>query len=150
MRLPSARGPVSAALIDLLTGRGTSLPERPELDEDDLHLTLFVCYELAYRGWDGVDDAFEWDPEVLRLRAHAERRFEAQLHDLAGPPEPVDPAAVPGLLRELADADDGPSLSGYLRGRANHEQFREFVMQRSVYHLKEADAVAWLVPRLEG
>ncbi|WP_229074693.1 iron-containing redox enzyme family protein [Actinoplanes sp. DH11] len=151
MKLPSARGPVSAALIDVLTGKATSLPVRPVLDdEDDLHLTLFICYELAYRGWDGVDDAWEWDPGVLRLRARAEERFTALLHDLAGPPEPADPATVPARLRELADADFGPSLSGYLRGRATYDQFREFVMQRSVYHLREADPHTWAIPRLGG
>ncbi|WP_433830588.1 iron-containing redox enzyme family protein [Actinoplanes sp. CA-015351] len=151
MKLPSARGPVSAALIDVLSGRSTELPARPVLDDDgDLHLTLFVCYELAYRGWDGVDDSWEWNPGVLRLRAVAEERFMAALRDLAGPPEPVDPATVPQRLRELADADDGPSLSGYLRGRATHEQFREFVAERSVYHLKEADPHTWAIPRLAG
>ncbi|MEU4693560.1 iron-containing redox enzyme family protein [Actinoplanes sp. NPDC023714] len=151
MRLPSARGPVSAALIGYLTGQSTTIPAQPDLgNDDDLHMTLFVCYELAYRGWDGVDDAFEWDPEVLRLRALAEARFTAQLHELVGAPEPVDPATVPARLRELADADDGPSLSGYLRGRATYEQFREFVMQRSVYHLKEADPHTWAIPRLGG
>jgi hypothetical protein len=31
------------------------------------------------------------------------------------------------LLAEVVAADDGQSLSGYLRGRATHEQFREFV-----------------------
>ncbi|MEU8243518.1 iron-containing redox enzyme family protein [Actinoplanes missouriensis] len=151
MKLPSARGPVSAALIDVLTGRSATLPSRPVLDDsDDLHLTLFICYELAYRGWDGVDDAWEWDPAMLRLRALAEQRFMAALHDVAGPPEPVDPATVPSRLRELADADIGPSLSGYLRGRATYEQFREFVMHRSVYHLREADPHTWAIPRLGG
>ncbi|BBH67589.1 hypothetical protein ACTI_42740 [Actinoplanes sp. OR16] len=151
MRLPSARGPVSAALIAYLTGESTTIAiDADPDDDDDLHLTLFTCYELAYRGWDGVDDAFEWDPEVLRLRAVAEKRFEAQLHDLVGAPGPADPATVPAVLRELADADGGPSLSGYLRGRATYDQFREFVTQRSVYHLREADPHTWAIPRLGG
>ena len=46
--------------------------------------------------------------------------------------------------------DDGPGLSGYLRGRATHEQFREFVTHRSVYHLREADPHTWAIPRLGG
>jgi hypothetical protein len=151
MKLPPARGPVSAALIDVLAGHRTTLPERPDLhDEDDLHLTLFLGYELAYRGWDGVDDALEWDPALLRLRAQAEEHFMRTLHALAGPPEPVDPAEVPARLRELADHDDGPSLSGFLRGRATYGQFREFVAQRSVYHLREADPHTWAIPRLGG
>lgn len=151
MKLPAARGPVSAALIDVLAGKGGTLPAEPAFaDEDDLHMTLFVGYELFYRGWDGVDDAWEWDLDVLRLRAAAERRFLAFLTDLAGPPEPVAPETVPAVLRELTGQDFGPSLSGFLRARATHEQFREFVTLRSVYHLREADPHSWAIPRLGG
>ncbi|MDI6103376.1 iron-containing redox enzyme family protein [Actinoplanes sp. NEAU-A12] len=151
MKLPSPRGSVSAALIDTLAGRRTTLPHTPVPDDDeDLHLALFVCYELAYRGWDGVDDRWEWDPGLLRARRALEDHFETALHALAGPPEPVDASAVPHRLIELATADDGPSLSGYLRGRATHEQFREFVTHRSVYHLREADPHTFTIPRLAG
>ncbi|MBM2616645.1 iron-containing redox enzyme family protein [Actinoplanes sp. LDG1-06] len=152
MQLPEARGRVSAALIDVLGGRAGKLPAFARFDsDDDLHLTLFVCYELAYRGWDGVDDRWEWDPGMLRLRAAAEKRFLEFLHALAGPPETgVDPATVPQRLTEIVAADDGPAMSGYLRGRATHEQFREFVMHRSVYHLREADPHTWAIPRLAG
>jgi hypothetical protein len=41
-------------------------------------------------------------------------------------------------------------LSGYLRGRATYEQFREFVTHRSVYHLREADPHTYVIPRLAG
>ncbi len=150
MKLPSARGPVSAALIDVLDGRGGTLPATPRFgDAEDLHLTLFICYEFAYRGWDGVSDRWEWDPELLRIRAVAEEQFESTLHELAGPPAPVDPATVPGQLREIVEAD-GPSLSGHLRARATREQFREFVTHRSVYHLREADPHTYVIPRLAG
>src|SRR3954451_17684758 len=72
MKLPSARGPVSDALVRVLSGDPDGLPATPLFaDDDDLHLTLFIAYELAYRGWDGVDDRWEWDPAVLRLRAAA-------------------------------------------------------------------------------
>ncbi|MQA17771.1 MAG: iron-containing redox enzyme family protein, partial [Pseudonocardiaceae bacterium] len=36
----------------------------------------------------------------------------------------------------------------YLQRSATLEQFREFVVHRSVYHLKEADPHTWAVPRL--
>jgi hypothetical protein len=147
MKLPSARGPVSAGLIDALNGNGSRLPPaRPE-GEDDLQLALFVCYELAYRGWDGVDDRWEWNPGLLTVRGALEEQFEAGLHDLAGPPTPADPATVPAQLAGIVAADDGPSLSGYLRSRATYEQFREFVALRSVYHLREADPHTWAIPR---
>ncbi|SNY53228.1 iron-containing redox enzyme family protein [Paractinoplanes atraurantiacus] len=151
MKLPTARGSVSAALIDALGGRGGSLPATPVFDDDeDLHLSLFICYELAYRGWDGVDDLWEWDPDVLRVRAAAERVFEATLTELAGPPPRVDPATVPAELAKIVEEDDGPSLSGYLRGRATLEQFREFVAHRSIYQLREADPHTFAIPRLGG
>ena len=37
------------------------------MTDEDLQLTLAICYELHYRGFDGVDDAWEWDPELLSL-----------------------------------------------------------------------------------
>jgi hypothetical protein len=151
MKLPVPRGSVSAALIDTLGGTGATLPRTPVPDDDDdLHLALFVCYELAYRGWDGVDDRWEWDLGVLELRRSLEDRFEAELHALAGPPEPADAGTVPHRLNELVTADDSPSVSGFLRGRATYEQFREFVTHRSVYHLREADPHTFMIPRLAG
>ncbi|WP_411267254.1 iron-containing redox enzyme family protein [Actinoplanes sp. KI2] len=142
---------MSAAVIDALSGRGVALPATPAPDgEEDLQLALFVCYELAYRGWDGVDDRWEWDPDLLRLRAALEHRFESALHRLAGPAAAVDPATVPARLADLAAADDGPSLSRFLRGRATHEEFREFVIHRSVYQLREADPHTYVIPRLAG
>jgi hypothetical protein len=37
-----------------------------------------------------------------------------------------------------------------LQRRADLGQFREFVMHRSIYHLKEADPHTWAIPRLRG
>ncbi|MEV6847015.1 iron-containing redox enzyme family protein [Actinoplanes sp. NPDC051411] len=151
MKLPGPRGALSGALIDVLAGKATDLPAgRAPDDDEDLQLALFVCYELAYRGWDGVDDAWEWDPGLLSVRAALEDHFAAGLRELTGPPAATDPADVPALLAEAVAADDGPSLSGYLRGRATREQFREFVVHRSVYHLREADPHTWAIPRLAG
>ncbi|WP_345151865.1 iron-containing redox enzyme family protein [Nonomuraea rubra] len=50
----------------------------------------------------------------------------------------------------MVAADDGPSLSGFLARRADLRQFREFVIHRSIYHLKEADPHTWAIPRLAG
>jgi hypothetical protein len=151
MKLPGARGALSDALIDVLADKATSLPiGRAPDDDEDLQLALHVCYELAYRGWDGVDDGWEWDPGLLTLRAELEEHFAAGLRELTGPAVAADPAEVPRLLGELVAADDGPPLSGCLRGRATRRQFREFVIHRSVYHLREADPHTWAVPRLCG
>jgi len=159
MKLPAPRGPVSAAVIGVLGGGAAGLsgvaprPGPPEsvLRDEDLQLALFVCYELHYRGWDGVDDRWEWSPDLLRVRALVEERFEEALRAIAGTASgPVEPRAMPRLLAAIVEGDDGPSLSGHLGARAGYEQFREFVMHRSVYHLREADPHTWAIPRLAG
>ncbi|SCL28725.1 iron-containing redox enzyme family protein [Micromonospora inyonensis] len=154
--LPRPRGPVSAALVAALREPPHDLrthldcdPVEPLTDED-LQLTLFLCYELHYRGWTGVDEAWEWQPSLLALRARVERRFEAALRQLVGPLPAVRPADLPAALAALARADDGPSLAAALHRRATLAQFREFVTHRSIYHLKEADPHSWAIPRLGG
>ncbi|WP_436536013.1 iron-containing redox enzyme family protein [Actinoplanes sp. HUAS TT8] len=145
MKLPSPRGPLSENLVDVLHRGSGDLSTEPDGDED-VQLSLFICYEMAYRGWDGVDDEWEWHPSLLRVRADLEQRFGERL----GRPEPADPQGVAAALAAIVAADDGPSMSGYLRGRATREQFREFVAHRSVYHLREADPHTWAIPRLGG
>ncbi|HEX8689437.1 MAG TPA: iron-containing redox enzyme family protein, partial [Solirubrobacterales bacterium] len=54
------------------------------------------------------------------------------------------------LLFELEEGDDGVSLSRHLEREAGIEQFREFVVHRSLYQLKEADPHSWAIPRLAG
>jgi hypothetical protein len=50
----------------------------------------------------------------------------------------------------LVDEDDSPQLSPYLERRASVDQFREFLIHRSAYQLKEADPHSWAIPRLDG
>jgi hypothetical protein len=160
MRLPEPRGPLTRALCtDLDTGTlspaTVGLAERtaaaatdPLLDED-LQLALAICYELHYRGFDGVDEDWEWDPELLRLRAHLERAHTVALRALVGEPEVTD-EPVDQQLTALIAADDGPSLSRYMARTGSLEQWREYLTLRSVYHLKEADPHTFAVPRLSG
>jgi hypothetical protein len=147
MKLPTPRGPVSEALIDALTRPPHDVTAGEPSDADDLHLALFVCYELHYRGWDGVDDAWEWQPGLLAVRARLEALFEADLRTLGVPVAVKD---VPHALIDLTREAGGPSLSGFIRGRATREQFREFAAHRSVYHLREADPHTFAIPRLSG
>jgi hypothetical protein len=150
--LPLARGPVSEALVAALHDRPHQL-DRPsgDIEAEDLQLALYCCYELHYRGFDGVADEWEWEPSLLALRAELERRFEAELLKLAGPAgEPPDPAEIDVALRELMLADDGPSLSTYVEREATLEQVLEFMIHRSAYQLKEADPHSWAMPRLWG
>jgi hypothetical protein len=41
-------------------------------------------------------------------------------------------------------------VSRFLKSSAGREQFAEFLIHRSAYHLKEADPHSWAIPRLEG
>jgi hypothetical protein len=158
--LPSARGAASAALLDGLRRAPHTLPSldlpvatADPLADDDLQLALYLCYELHYRGLDGVDEQWEWEPSLLALRAGLEAEFEAAL----GSAVPRDEAAsLPAAeemdvaLRAIADADDGPSLSRHLEREGTLEQFLEFCVHRSAYQLKEADPHSWALPRLGG
>jgi hypothetical protein len=53
-------------------------------------------------------------------------------------------------LRAIADADEAPSLSRHLERHGTLEQFKEVVVHRSAYQLKEADPHSWAIPRLAG
>jgi len=139
--------PAAQAAADRLVAGVTDV-----LADEDLQLSLTVLYELHYRGIDGVDDAWEWQPDLLRLRADLEAVFEEALRDLVPVPESGARTAheVAQALFDLTAADAGPSLSAYVAKRATDEQLREFVVQRSVYHLKESDPHSWALPRLSG
>jgi hypothetical protein len=155
-QLPSPRGPVSELLAQALDDRPGELPPvdpvsaGDPLADEDLNLSLYLCYELHYRGLPGVDDRWEWNPSLLRLRAQLEEQFEEALTEAV----PLTAEAVPAdqidvALREIA-AQEGASLSSYVRGRATLEQVREFLVHRSAYQLKEADPHCWAIPRLHG
>jgi hypothetical protein len=161
MRLPEPRGPLSEALFDDLT-TGTTLSSTAvrradrvaaegscALTDEDLQIGLAVCYELHYRGFDGVTDDWEWDPALLRLRAGLERRHLAALREIVGVPA-ASGASIDRRLAALVAADDGPSLSSFMAKQGTLEQWREYLTLRSVYHLKEGDPHTFAIPRLSG
>jgi Iron-containing redox enzyme len=160
MRLPEPRGPLTRALqTDLtrtapLSAATLAAAERAAgvadpLTDDDLQLALAVAYELSYRGFDDVDDDWEWEPSLVALRRVLERSHLTALRALAGPPQPsAEP--VDRQLTALIAADDGPSLSSWLSKEGSLEQWREYLAVRSVYHLKEGDPHTFAVPRLSG
>ncbi|MEO7556871.1 MAG: iron-containing redox enzyme family protein, partial [Acidimicrobiales bacterium] len=144
---------MSSAVIDALRRPPGAAPRcnlgaGDPLDDDDLHLALYVCYELHYRGWDGVDAEWEWDPGLLALRAGLERGFLAALRAALPPTEPIHRSAVVPGLRALLNGASGPSVSAYAERDATVEQLRELAIHRSAYQLKEADPHTWALPRL--
>ncbi|KIF01533.1 hypothetical protein PL81_35060, partial [Streptomyces sp. RSD-27] len=147
------RGPLSRAVVAALRGgRPPDVDARtvPAADPwgEDLHLALYLLYELHYRGFAGVDDALEWDPHLLRLRATLEDRFLRALRTAtADAPDTVAEAFAPLLVEPV---DPAGSLSRHLETEGELWQLREYAALRSLYHLKEADPHAWVIPRLRG
>src|SRR3712207_2784054 len=85
MRLPDPRGSLSGFVIDALSGPPGDLGAAPPigavdaLEDDDFQLALYVAYELHYRGFDDVDDRWEWEPSLIAFRTSLEGEFEKAL-----------------------------------------------------------------------
>ncbi len=152
MKLPLPRGPLTDSLFEVLEGAPREfIPvavEGDPLTGDDFHLALYVCYELHYRGIEGVDDRWEWQPALVGFRRALEDAFEAALRTSVLVDDPA--TDIPSWLRALAGDDTGPSLADHLQSRANLDEFKEFIVHRSAYHLKESDPHSWAIPRLSG
>ncbi|MCV7173629.1 iron-containing redox enzyme family protein [Mycobacterium manitobense] len=155
--LPEARGPLSLAVVNLLSERAPrnhlSRVEASVGDSDpyglDLHLALYTCYELHYRGFAGVDPAWEWNAGLLHLRGQLEQAFLTAVRNDVGEISEDETAAaeMDALAVEPADGS-GPSY--YLRDEGTWEQMQEYFVHRSLYHLKEGDPHAFAIPRLTG
>ncbi|MFI0779880.1 iron-containing redox enzyme family protein [Streptomyces sp. NPDC021212] len=148
--LPEARGPLSAAVRTALLHAPppARLPEAGAADPfgEDLSLALYIAYELHYRGFAGVDETWEWQPDLLRLRAALEDRFLGALREAV--PGGADVAGELDAL--LAEPPAAPGVGDHLQRRGTWGQLREYLAHRSLYQLKEADPQAWLIPRLTG
>jgi hypothetical protein len=171
------RGPLSAELMTLLSSApddsaldgssldgsdpaaGIVLSARSALAaaesitrDEDVQLSLFILYGLHYGSFDAVSADWEWQPSLVAARTALERAFEAELRATIDVPELPEPtrAAVAQALSALTTAEGGPSLSRYVAKQATQEQLGEFLMQRSVYTLREADPHSWAIPRLTG
>jgi hypothetical protein len=122
----------------------------PAWEDDDLQLALWCCYELYYRGFDDVDEGWEWHPAIVGFRGSLERQWLVELHSMIGDVAGGPAGGVPGALAELASRPGDPDLSGYFARAADRGRFAEYVIHRSVYQLKEADPHSFGIPRLAG
>ncbi|RWZ51146.1 iron-containing redox enzyme family protein [Labedella phragmitis] len=163
----SARGPLSASLLHILDGRpddvGPVTSWHDAVDEaiaatsdvivdDDVQFTLFLLYSLHTGGLVDPGGVWEWNGDLLAGRARLEAAFEARLREVVPMPDlpPAESGAVAATLFELTKPTPGPSLSRYLARKATLEQAVEFLKQRTVYTLREADPHSWAIPRLHG
>jgi Iron-containing redox enzyme len=161
MQLPRPRGALSEAVVGLLRGdcgleQGrfeTRVVESEDLmTDEDVQLALWMLYELHYRGFAGCDD-LEWDPRVMVLRATIERHFEAELRRRTTDVLSSAKTSCHDLLDQMVfmiDHAGGPDLPSFLQRRATREQVMEFLVQRSLYHLKESDPHSFVLPRIDG
>ncbi|WP_083362505.1 iron-containing redox enzyme family protein [Microterricola viridarii] len=162
------RGSLSRAVLNLLASDAPNpeplLGELSELTsialaassdlvrDEDIQLCLFVLYSLHYGDVIERGDEWEWHPALVGARLEIESAFEAALRaQVACPPAPASVQEdVAAALFAMTAPDSGPSLSRYIAKQATDEQLREFLIQRSVYTLKEADPHSWAIPRLTG
>ncbi len=147
--LPKPRGAFSAYVFEALRSdptrlTGTALPDAESAE--DAAITLWSLYELHFRGFEDVDDGLEWHPAVLEVRGRLEQDLEARLRDRWDGQLP-DGDFAEAFFTYVAE-HDGPSLGRYVQGAATEDQVLDLLRVRSVYHLKEADPTAWVVPRL--
>jgi hypothetical protein len=129
------------------------LPVSDALQHEDFQLALWALYELHYRGFDDVDEQWEWHPEILRARAeleavleHALRAATRELLESARD----DEADVVEQIRLLIEAADGPDVARFVQRKATREQFLDLLVQRSIYTLKESDPSSFVLPRVDG
>ncbi|CAN5445959.1 iron-containing redox enzyme family protein [soil metagenome] len=165
MRLPAPNGPLSDRLVTALgrPPRSTVQLVRPVGgDHADDTLSLWILHELHYRGFDDVDERWEWAPALASVRHHLEQELEQRLRtdfaaylDAQGLSEAVRTEGGTSddfidLLIELVEKHDGPSLADHLLREGTPEHACQLLRQRSIYHLKEADPTSWVVPRTNG
>lgn len=158
----AARGPVSDAVLQRLTGSGhgdhaelarhAAAETSDVVRDEDIQLALFMLYASAYGSIEGLPADLEWDPQLIETRAILEARFENGIRSAVSMPELPAPTAdaVARALFALTSVDAGPSLSRHVAKKATLEQVREFFIQRSIYTLHEADPHSWAIPRLHG
>src|SRR5690606_19627074 len=100
------------------------------------------------RGLEGVDERWEWDPDMLAVRRRLEDRFEAALHQAVG--EGAAPDDVVNYLQHLLVDGDGRSVASWCEQQGELWHLREQAVHRSAWQLKEADPHSWALPRLSG
>ena len=153
--LPTPRGALTEALSDCFRGRGVTRSVEAD-SHDDAALALWMLYELHHRGFDEVDDALEWDPALLAVRADLEHDLEERWRDrarhLAQPAQDrvADGEDFAELFFDLCAADTGgESLARFVQREAEEEQVLALLRQRSIYHVREQDSAMWALPRLD-
>ena len=147
---PAQAGPL---LMEMSEQLATAIDESADvITDDDLQLALLILHGLHYGSVVDADDDWEWHPELVAARVAIERAFERDLRSQVPAVDLPDATAegVAATLFQLTKPGPGPSLARFIAKNATDAQVREYVLLRSVYTLKEADAQTWSIPRLDG
>ena len=148
MLVPKPRGAFSEALFESLRGRTTSSALRHPTTTTTPPSRCGRLYELSLprlrrrRRRAGVGAR-----SCSRVRRRLERDLEARLRARYRPPEP-DRALRGRALRLRRRPRRAVARGRTCSGTPTAEQVLDLLRLRSVYHLKEADPTAWVVPRL--
>ena len=145
--LPQPRGPLSERVLGALASRPRSGGEplvgrRAVVAADpwgeDVQIALHALLEVGYRGFAGVDPAWETAPSAVLAVNRLEDLFLGAVTAEVGPVTADGPDQVRAALDAIAHGD-GPSLSAWVEERGTIHHLREFAVHRSAYQLKEAD-----------
>jgi hypothetical protein len=93
------------------------------LDGEDLPLAVYVLHELHHRGFEGVDDGWEWEPSLLGARRFLERELMGRLVAEVGRPTASDDLAW--TLDEVGGSTRSSVLWAWLAERASVPQLCE-------------------------
>jgi len=147
--IPNPRGPISRWVAARLAGQPTVVPPPSvvgdPLVDGDLHLALHCLFELEFRGFSDVSSSQVDDPLLRELRRTLEEEFldalRADIEADSGDSwtELARVAGAGWAVEHLLDRFDGPSLSRFMASEGTAAHFREFMVHRSAYQLKEAD-----------
>lgn len=154
--LPRPRGPWSRAVAGTLLGGSEEPSLGHEPDLDDLHLALYLAYLPRFRAIPGVDPEVLWHPPLLSLTRRLERYAEDDLRTLLDASAPAgerdEDAPISQRLKARVAAWEArtPSASSFIAREADEDAIRTFLIEKSAYHLIEADPHTLALPRMHG
>ncbi|MFD6073454.1 hypothetical protein ACFWGA_40150, partial [Amycolatopsis lurida] len=84
-----------------------SASEIESLSDEDLQLSLFLCYGLQYCLFGETAQHWEWETSLIGLRKRLEVRFARELRETAGQLPVVDVEKLPEFLMDLGKPSPG-------------------------------------------
>ena len=143
----AARPAVGGVMDRCAVGRDPAARRAADPYGEDLQLALYCLYELHYRGFAGRRRRTRVGPRpAARARGTSNGSSSARCGRRSPAGDDVEQVDRRLLAEPVEAAAAG--VSHHLRRAGERWQLREYVAHRSLYHLKEADPQAWVIPRL--